>query len=295
VVFGKTHRYGTTGVGTTTAIKGFTVGDLQASHAAIFHPSRCALIVVGDVRADAVVPQLEAAFGSWTGQGQATAATAIPAAKGIARREIVIIDRPGAAQSQVRIGTVGVPRSTPDYFSLRVMNTMLGESFTSRLNQNLRETHGYTYGAASRFDMLRSPGAFFATAGVQTDKTAEAVTEFFNEFAGMLKPLPEDEVARARSYVALGYASDFETSGDLASRLGELFVYDLPADYHASFVPTILKVTAADVGAVARKYITPDRFAIVIVGDRAKIEAPLRALNLGPIRTMSVDEGMGEK
>jgi predicted Zn-dependent peptidase len=294
VVFGGAHRYGIAGAGTTAAITGFTVGDLQASHGAVFHPSRCALIVVGDVATGAVLAQLEAAFGSWVGRAPAAAPVVIPVAKGVTRREIVLIDKPGAAQSQIRIGTVGAARSTPDYFALRVMNTMLGESFTSRLNQNLRETHGYTYGAVSRFDMLRSPGSFFAAAGVQTDKTAEAVTEFFNEFAGMLKPLPEDEVARARNYVALGYPSDFETSGDLAARLGELFVYDLPPDYHASFVSNVLKVTAADVAAAARKYITPDRFVVVVVGDRAKIEAPLRALNLGPVRAMSVDEAMGE-
>jgi predicted Zn-dependent peptidase len=295
VVFGRAHRYGITGVGTRAAIKSFTVEDLKTSHAVVFHPSRCALIVVGDVTADAVMPRLEAAFGSWTGRGAAAAVPAVPVAPGVARREIVLIDRPGAAQSQIRIGTVGVARSTPDYFALRVMNTMLGESFTSRLNQNLRETHGYTYGAGSRFDMLRSPGSVFAAAGVQTDKTADAVKEFFNEFAGMLKPLPEDEVARARNYVALGYPSDFETSGDLAARLGELFVYDLPAEYHSTFVGNVLKVTAASAGAVARKYVTPDRFVIVIVGDKAKIEAPLRALNLGPIRTISVDEAMGEE
>jgi predicted Zn-dependent peptidase len=294
-VFGATHRYGTTGVGTTAAIKAFTVADLRGAHARIFHPGRCALIVVGDVKADAVVPKLETAFGAWKVEGQAPAQAAVPVAKGVQKREIVLIDRPVAAQSQIRIGTVGVARSTPDYFALRVMNTMLGESFTSRLNQNLRETHGYTYGAGSRFDMLRSPGSFFATAGVQTDKTAESVTEFFNEFAGMLKPLPADEVARARNYVALGYPSDFETSGDLAAKLGELFVYDLREDYHSSFVRRVLSVFPADVSAVAKKYITPERFVIVVVGDRSKIEGPLKALNLGPVRVVSVDEAMGDK
>ena len=216
-------------------------------------------------------------------------------AKGVAKREIVIIDRPGAAQSQIRIGTVGVSRSTPDYYALRVMNTMLGESFTSRLNQNLRETHGYTYGAGSRFDMLRSPGSFFATAGVQTDKTAEAVTEFFNEFNGMLKPLPEDEVARARNYVALGYPSDFETSGDLAARLGELFVYDLPADYHSTFVPKILTVTAADVSAVAQEvhHAGPvrRRHRRRSLQDRGAAEGAEPRADPG----LSVDQAMGEK
>jgi zinc protease len=175
------------------------------------------------------------------------------------------------------------------------MNTLLGEAFTSRLNQNLRETHGYTYGAGSRFSMYRSPGAFVALAGVQSDKTAESVREFFHEFNGMLKPIPDDETAKGRNYVALGLPSDFETAGDMAARLAELFVYGLPDDYYATLVSRVLAVTPADLLAVAKKHITPDRFVIVVVGDRATIEGPLRALNLGPIRIMSADEAMGEK
>ena len=114
-----------------------------------------------------------------------------------------VLDKPGAAQSQIRIGWIGVPRSTPDYFALRVLNTILGGSFTSRLNQNLREAHGYAYGASSVFEMRRAAGPFYATAGVQTDKTAEALTEFFKELDGIRKPIPPDEVEKAKNYVAL--------------------------------------------------------------------------------------------
>jgi predicted Zn-dependent peptidase len=295
VVFGANHRYGITGPGTGRAISAFTIDDLKASHERIFHPAQCVLILVGDVTPDEALPKLEAAFGDWAGAGPAATATSVPTARPAAKREIVLIDRPGAAQSQIRIGTVGVARSTPDYYALRVMNTLLGEAFTSRLNQNLRETHGYTYGAGSRFSMYRSPGAFVALAGVQSDKTAESVREFFHEFNGMLKPIPDDETAKGRNYVALGLPSDFETAGDMAARLAELFVYGLPDDYYATLVSRVLAVTPADLLAVAKKHITPDRFVIVVVGDRATIEGPLRALNLGPIRIMSADEAMGEK
>lgn len=293
VVFGPRHRYGTVG-GTRAVLAGLTVDDLRAAHARIFHPARSLLIVVGDVAADEVLRLLEAQFGGWRPAGPAGDLPPAPAAPRTTRREIVIVDKPGAAQSQVRVGTVGVARDTPEYFPITVANTILGGSFTSRLNQNLRETHGYSYGAGSVFDMRRSAGPFFATAGVQTDKTAESVREVFNEFAAMQRPVPFDELARARNYVALGYPSTFETTGDIAGSLASLFVYQLPDDYPSHFVSRMLAVTQPEVEAVAKQYFDASRFVVVVVGDRAAIEAPLKALNLGPVRVMAVDEVMGE-
>ena len=128
---------------------------------------------------------------------------------------------------------MGVPRSTPDYFALQVLNTMLGGSFTSRLNQNLREEHGYSYGASSRFDMRLSAGPFLAGAGVQTDKTAEALREFFKELNAIGAPISADELTKAKNYLALGFPSEFETIGDLSGRLEEMVVYKLPDTYFA--------------------------------------------------------------
>jgi len=190
------------------------------------------------------------------------------------------------------IGAVGVPRSTPDYFPLQVLNTLLGGSFTSRLNQNLREEHGYTYGARSAFDMRLAAGPFLARAGVQTEVTAEALTEFFKELNGVLEPIPPDELSRAKNYVALGFPSEFETTGDIAARLEELIVYELPKEYYSSYVERIQAVTAQDVRRVAQRYITPDRFTVVVVGDRKAIEAPVRGLKLGPVTVMSADEAL---
>jgi predicted Zn-dependent peptidase len=200
---------------------------------------------------------------------------------------------PKAQQSQIRIGGVGVARSTPDYFPLHVLNTILGGSFTSRLNQNLREKHQYTYGASSRFEMRLSPGAFVAGAGVQTDKTAEALREFFNELSAIAKPVGADELAKAKNYVALGFPSEFETIADLSSHIEELVVYRLNDDYFSRYVASIEAVSAADVARAAGAYVQPDRFAVVVVGDRAAIEGPIRALGLGPVRVMSIDEVMG--
>src|SRR5262249_38750149 len=189
----------------------------------------------------------------------------------------------------------GVPRATPDYFPLTVMNTILGGSFTSRLNNNLREVHGYTYGASSTFDMRVGVGPFFATAGVQTDKTAEALTEFFNELNGILKPVPAAELARAKNYVALRYPSAFETTGDISRRLEDQLVYHLPDDYFARYVENIQAVTAADVQRVAQKYVQPDKVMIVVVGDLGAIEPKIRALNLGPITKLTIDHVFGPK
>ncbi len=290
VVFGAQHRYGTGGAGTTATIKAFSADDLRAFHAAQYQPGRAALLVVGDVKPDAVVPLLEQAFGSWKGTAAGTAPVSPPAQ--LRARRVVIVDKPGAAQSQIRIGWVGVPRSTPDYYAIEVLNTILGGSFTSRLNQNLREQHGYAYGAASAFDMRRVAGSFLAAAGVQTDKTGESVGEFFKEFTDILKPIPADEVARAKNYVALSYPRNFETTRDIAAELADMIVYDLPADYFNTYVQKIQAVTPEQVQAAAKNYIQPDKFAVVIVGDRKTIEAPVRALNLGPIAFMTVNEAI---
>jgi len=185
-----------------------------------------------------------------------------------------------------------VPRSTPDYFALRVLNTILGGSFTSRLNQNLREAHGYAYGASSVFDMRRSAGPFYAAAGVQTDKTAEALTEFFKELDGIRKPIAADEVEKAKNYFALLMPRNFETTESMAGSLATAFTYNLPSDYFSTFTEHVRGVTPADVHTAAERYIQPDKFAVVIVGDRKVIEPGVKALNLGPIKIVETSEVM---
>ncbi|MBM3820488.1 MAG: insulinase family protein [Acidimicrobiia bacterium] len=184
IVFGNTHRYGTGAAGTAATLKAFTTADLRAFHSALYQPTNATLVVAGDTTAAAILPQLEQQFGGWKATAPVKRAE-VPAAAQLTRGQITIVDKPDAEQSQIRIGWVGVPRATPDYFPLVVLNTTLGGSFTSRLNQNLRETHGYSYGASSAFDMRLSSGPFVAAAGVQTDKTADALREFFNELNGI--------------------------------------------------------------------------------------------------------------
>jgi zinc protease len=289
LLFGPRHRYGTSDAGTATTAKTFTVDDLRKFHASRYTPADSALIVTGDVTMKTVLPMLETHFGTWKGAA-APAATLREGSE--VGRAVFLLDIPGAAQSQIRIGGLGAPRSTPDYFALRVLNTVLGEPFTSRLNLNLREEHGYAYGAGSAFDMRRSAGPFFAAAGVQTDKTAEALREFFNELARIRQPVPADELLKAKNYLALLLPRTFETTGGLASALSEMFIYDLPDDYFATYVDRVRAVSAEDVQRVAQRYIQPDKFIVMIVGDRKAVESGVRALNLGPLRIVTVEEVM---
>jgi zinc protease len=292
VVYGTAHRYGTALAGSAQTIQTLSVNDIRAFYTSAYQPGNAAIVVAGDVTPDRVVPMLETNFGRWA-KGAAPAHTTLTAPALPAARQIYFVNKPGAPQSQVRIGWVGVARSTPDYFPITVMNTILGGSFSSRLNLNLREKHGYTYGAQSQFDMRLSAGPFVAAAGIQTDKTADALKEFFTELNGILQQVPADELARAKHYVSLRYPLSFETTGDVAGRLEQALVYHLPDDYFSKYVQNIEAVTGADVQRVAQKYIQPGRFAVVIVGDRAAIEPGIRALDLGPINVMSVDDVFG--
>jgi zinc protease len=287
------HPYGRVTEGSEAFVKSAARADLERFHRSFFVPANATIVAAGDITPARLQALLEGAFGSWSGAGEH--APAVPAAAQVRGRSIRIVDVPDAPQSEIRIGRVGPPRSTPDFFPLIVANTLLGGSFTSRLNQNLREKHGYTYGAGSAFDFRLATGPFFAAAAVQTDKTAAALSEFFKELEGIRKPVSEEELSRARNYLALRYPRGFETTGQLAARLEQKVIYDLPDDYFTSYVDRIGKVTPADVGRVAAQYIDPQAVAVVVVGDRKKIEPGIRSLNLGPVRVFSVDDILGKQ
>jgi zinc protease len=291
VLYGEEHRYGTGAIGTTATLGAFSAAQLRAFHAQVYRPSNATLIVVGDLAAAGGLPSIERAFGAWTAAAkpQRRPVPAAPPRDGV---QVVIVDMPGAEQSQIRIGSVGVARSTPDYFALQVLNTVLGGSFTSRLNQNLREEHGYAYGASSRFDMRLSPGPFTAAAGVQTDKTAESLTEFFNELTAIREPIGEEELAKAKNFLALRFPGTFETIGDLAGRLEELAVYGLPQRYFNDYMASIDAVSASSVQRAARAHVPLDGLTVVIAGDLARIGPAVRALELGPFRVLTAEEAL---
>jgi zinc protease len=290
-LYGTSFPYGIPTIGNEKSIRGMTVSELKKFHDKYFHPNNATLVVVGDVTAKSILPKLEKTFGEWK-KGKVQQPS-FPQPEQVQQRGIYIVDKPGAAQSEIRIGRIGVPRVTEDYFPIIVMNTILGGSFTSRLNQNLRETHGYTYGAGSVFDFRMLPGPFIAYAGVQTAVTDSSLIEFMKELNGILQPIPDNEVTRAKNYLAFRYPENFETVERIAGQLADLVTYDLPDDYFNNYTKNVMAVTQADVERVAKKYIDPNTMDIIIVGDEKEIGPKIAALNLGPIHNLTVDEVLG--
>jgi len=282
IVMGAAHPYGRPLSGDDASVDLLDRARVTAFHAAYYRPNNARLLFVGDVTPAEAKALAESRFGAW--KAGEVAARPVAEAPAPAARTFYLVDKPGAAQSVIRIGHPGVARGTPDYFPLRVLNTILGGAFTSRLNMNLRETHGYTYGARSSFDMQRLAGPFSAGASVATAKTDSALVEFFKELRAIRDAaVPAAELEKAKAYVALGLPGEFEATADAAAQFVELIANDLPLDSYDGFMAGIRKVTAADVQRVARKYIDPEKFAVVVVGDRAAIEAGIRALNEGPV------------
>ena len=281
IIYGSAHPYGAPAQGTEASVKALTTGDLQSYYQANFRPNNATLIVVGDVTPAQVEQKINALFGGWQRADIPQINYSEPPKS--ATTTIYVIDKPGAAQSSFRIGAVGVPRSTQDYFALTVMNTILGGSFTSRLNQNLRETRGYTYGAGSRFDMRRAAGPFLASAEIVTAKSDSALLEFMKELNGIRQLVPPAELSRAKRYLQLQLPGNFETTQQIAAAMVPVALFGLPLDYYNNYVQNIEGVTQADVARVAQQYINPGSLAVVIVGDRKTIEAALKATNVGPI------------
>ncbi len=281
ILYGGNHPYGHPLIGTEASITAMTTDDLQSFYNSNFVPNNSTLIVVGDVTPAQIASKINSLLGGWK-QGT-VAPYQFSAAPKSGATTVYLIDKPGAAQSSFRIGSIGVPRSTRDYFALNVLNTILGGSFTSRLNQNLREKHGYTYGARSRFDMRQSAGPFTASAEIVAAKTDSALIEFMNELNAIRDTVPSIELRKAKRYLQLGMPGDFETTQQIANQLVPVALYGLPLTYYNNYVTNIEGVTQPDVQRVARQYINPSSLAIVVVGDRKSIEAGLKAVNAGPI------------
>jgi predicted Zn-dependent peptidase len=285
IVFGAA-AYGHALTGDEASANAIQQADVRRFYETYFRPNNATLLVVGDVRPDDVERRVRAMFGGWERRPVPAPAYGQPPAP--RQTTIYIVDKPGAAQSSFRIGGVGVPRSTDDYFALTVMNTVLGGSFTSRLNQNLRETKGYTYGASSGFAMRRAPGPFTASAEVVAAKTDSALIEFMKELRGIRELVPSDELEKTKRYLQLQLPGRFETTGGIAGQLSQLVVYDIPLGFYNDYTRGIAAVTQADVQRVARRYIDPEHLAIVIVGDRKSIEPALEATGIGDVVVVDI-------
>ena len=290
-VFGDQHPYGRPLAGTEGSLASISRDEVQRFYTTYYRPNNATLLIVGDVRPDDAERRARELFGAWTRGTVPTSPTSAPS--GTKGTRVVIVDKPGAAQTSFRLGGVGAPRSTSDYFPLQVMNTILGGSYTSRLNANLRETHGYTYGAGSGFGLRRSAGPFIASAEVVTAKTDSALVEFLKELRAIRDTVPSDELAKAKRYLQLGLPSNLETTQGIASEFLPLIAYGVPLDFFTSAVQRYGAVTKADVQRVARQYVDPDKLTVVLVGDRKVIEPGVRALKPGEIVTRDIRDVLG--
>jgi zinc protease len=252
-----------------------------------FVPNNAALVVAGDITMAELRPLAEKVFGGWQRGTPTTPSLGAPAAT---QARILIVDRPGAPQTQLRVATIGAPRSVPEFQPIQVMNTALGGLFSSRINMNLREEHGYTYGAGSGFDFRRGAGPFAIATGVRTDVTAPAVTEILKEVRGMTdSPMKAEELARAKDARTQSLPAGFQTSQAAAASFAQVFVYNLGLDYYSHVAERVTAVTGDQALAAAKKYLVPERMVIVAVGDRAKIEPELRKLNIAPVEVVTSD------
>jgi zinc protease len=246
-----------------------------------FVPNNAALVVAGGVSMAELRGLAEKAFGVWSRGTPVTPALGSPVTT---QARVVIVDKPGSPQTQVRVAVIGLARSSPDFRPVQVMNLALGGLFSSRINMNLREAHGYTYGANSQFVFRRTPGPFQVASGIRTDVTAPAVSEILKELRGMVeKPMNDDELRKAKDALTNSLAGAFDSSANAVNNFSNVFIYDLGLDYYTLYAQQVNAVTNDQTLAVAKKYLVPDHLVVIAVGDRAKIEPELRKLNLGVV------------
>jgi zinc protease len=287
VLYGDRHPYGFTELGTEASVKSMSRDAMVAFWKQNFVPNNAALVVAGDISMAELQALAEKAFGQWQRGTPAQPALGSPATT---EARVVIVDRPGAPQTQVRVTSIGVPRSSPDFRAIQVMNTALGGLFSSRINMNLREEHGYTYGANSQFQFRRGAGPFVIGSAVRTDVTAPAVTEIFKEVRAMTaEPMTAEELKKAKDALANSLPGAFETNANVAASYANVYIYDLGLDYYTHYAREVNAIGADQALAAAKRYLVPDRMIVVAVGDRKTIEPELRKLDLGRVEVRDPD------
>ena len=292
VLFPATHPYARNALGDSATVAAYDSATVRRFYESAMRPDRASLFIVGDVNEAQVRTLMAQHLGSWRATGTPIALpTAPPAVSAPATTRVWLVDKPNAAQSVIIIGWPGVERTSPDYAALQVMNTLLGGSFTSRLNMNLRETKGYSYGASSGFSYRVVPGPFSASSSVRTNVTDSSLIEIFKELRGVRDvAVPQDELDRAKAYVELGIPGALESTSQVAGQMSQLATFGLSLDELSRLATRVRAVTAADVQRVARQYLTPDRAHVVVVGDLAKVKEPIEKLGLGTSTTLEVNK-----
>ncbi|MGB9774251.1 MAG: M16 family metallopeptidase [Bacteroidota bacterium] len=281
LLYGKSHPYGEPVDGTETSVRSITIEDIRHFYETYYRPNNATLIIVGDIEPKTLITELESAFGPW--EEREVPVQLVPAAVPPAHTTIYLIDKPNAPQSQIRVGGIGLPRETKDYYATVVLNQILGGTFNSRINWVLREVKGYTYGARSSFDYRKSAGPFVVAAGVKTSVTDSSIIDVMNELTRIRREaVQEGELNLAKASIIRSLPRNFETVGDIARQIATLVLYNLPDDYFSHLVSNIEAVTAADVQRAAQHYLHPDASVVVVVGDVQSVKEPLEKLGISP-------------
>ncbi|WP_308924235.1 pitrilysin family protein [Janthinobacterium sp. J1-1] len=286
-LYGPKHPYGYIQLGTEAALKATTRADLQRFWQQHYVPNNAALIVSGDITESELKALAEARFGAWKAGEVAPSVAAQPVTS---KARLILVDKPGAPQTALRLSNIAVDRKTPDYAPLQVMNAALGGLFTSRLNTNLREEKGYTYGVRSQFQYRSLPGPFAIAASVRTDVTGAAVSETVKELRAMIaKPLSAKELSNARNSQVLSLPGQFDTNASVSASMANTYVYNLGLDYYTLLPQRFASVTDKQVQQVARKYLQPEKLIVIGVGDQTKIAPQLSKLKLAPVEVRDAE------
>jgi zinc protease len=291
MLYGPGHAYALplTGSGTEAAVERMTRADLQRYHQTWFRPNNATLLVVGDTTLAEIKPQLEKAFGGW--QAGAVPKKNLATVAQPAKTVVYLIDRPGALQSDIVGAQLAPPRNSPDAVALTLMNDVLGGTFTSRMNMNLREDKHWSYGMNASMVSAIGQRIYMSGSPVQTDKTADSLRELTREYKDITGPRPvtAKELKDAQAGQTLSLPGRFETVEQLSNAYATILQYGLPADYYNTFTEKALAQTPAQINALAARTIVPDQLVWVVVGDMGKVEKDIRALNLGEVRRIDVD------
>ncbi|HYQ88468.1 MAG TPA: pitrilysin family protein [Candidatus Binatia bacterium] len=286
-LYGPGHPYGHITLGTADAIKKISRDDMVKFYQTYYTPQNAALVLVGDVTESEAKKLATEALGSWSGPPTETPRP--PQGTMISSR-VVIVDKPGMPQTALRVVQLGLMRSDPDFERFDLANTILGGLFSSRINMNLREAHGYTYGAFSALSENRGQGPFLIGTSVRTDVTGASIDEILKEVHGMVdRPVTDDELRMAKESTIRTLPANFQTTGGTAGTIATLYLYDLAPDYYQTLPGRVMAITAPDVQAVAKKYLLPERMLVIAVGDRSKIEPQITKLNLGAVAYRDLD------
>jgi len=286
LLFGDTP-YGMTSTGTTESVNALTSADISGFYGNHYGPGDSVLVLTGDITRAQAEKLAGEYFGSWS--GHPSVEPPAPPAPAAPSTHVVIVDKPGAPQTSLIAFGTGVPANSPDATSLDVLNYSLGGSFGSRINMNLREVHGYTYGAFSAFVKYRDGGNFYSGALVRTDVTGPAAKELMSEIRNFpVKPSTPEELAAAKEASIRSLPGQFETTAATARAIDNLFVYDRPLNYYADLPAKYEHVMQEDVARDAQQYVHPDQLILVAAGDRAKIESALKDANLGPVEVRDI-------